>query len=482
MPDIKPIVCLLVFLLAGIASVTPPSQAQDTPNVLFIAVDDLRPELNCYGKTHMHTPHMDSLAAQGTLFEKAYCMVPTCGASRASMMTGIRPTPTRFINHLSRADEDAPNTKTMNTHFKQHGYTTVSLGKVFHHPEDSSEGWSKPAWRQRSSSGRSYYLPESLEKRASAKHVPGKKNGPAYEAAAVPDDQYPDAQVAAKAIRRLKQLKHQGSPWFMVVGFYRPHLPFVVPQKYWDLYPPDTIRLPENNYIPKDAPKVSIHNNGELRNYSNIPQKGPVSEDTAINLIRGYYASVSFTDTQIGRVLQALEENGQRDNTVIVLWSDHGWNLLEHTLWQKHSCYETSLQIPLIVAAPGKDANQRSPALIESIDLYPTLCELAGIPIPEHTQGTSFVPLLDNPLQAWKPYAVSRINIGDSIRTQRYRYTDYTRNGRRIGHMLYDHDHDPQENSSIANQPEMKSTTKQLSEQLEAISRTAEETNPPPNQ
>jgi len=475
MPGTKLLALMLVFSLSGAAAWAPSANGQDALNVLFIAVDDLRPELNCYGKTHMHTPNMDRLAARGTLFEKAYCMVPTCGASRASMMTGIRPTPTRFINHLSRADEDAPNATTMNSHFKQHGYTTASLGKVFHHPQDSNKGWSRPAWRQKHSPGRSYYLPENVKKRANAKNVPGKKNGPAYEIADVPDDQYPDAEVAAKAIRRLKQLKHQGNPWFMVVGFYRPHLPFVVPKKYWDLYPRDTIRLPENNYIPEHAPQVSIHNNGELRHYTDIPQKGPVSKDTAINLIRGYYASVSFVDAQIGRVVQALNKTGQSDNTIIVLWSDHGWNLLEHTLWQKHSCYETSLQIPLIVAVPGKDPEQRSPALIESIDLYPTLCELTGIPTPEHTQGTSFVPLLDNPLKPWKTHAVSRIQQGDSIRTQRYRYTNYTKNGKHIGHMLYDHDTDPQENVSIVKRPEMKSTAEHLKEQLDGVSRIAEQ-------
>ncbi|MEQ9071164.1 MAG: sulfatase [Gimesia chilikensis] len=444
-----------------------PAFAADKPNVLFIAVDDLRPELACYGKQHIHSPNIDKLAESSTLFERTYCMVPTCGASRASLMTGIRPARKRFVNFLTWADRDAPGITTMNTQFKQNGYYTVSMGKIFHHPQDSAQGWSEPAWRPK---GIAWYQRPENQKLHEERQKQGKRKakGPAWESADVPDNAYADGVLAEQAISKLQQLKKQEQPFFLAVGFFKPHLPFIAPQKYWDLYDHDKIQLPENYKVPQDAPEESIHNSGELRAYAGIPRKGPVSEETARNLIHGYYACVSYTDAQIGKLLAELDRLQLSDNTIVVLWGDHGWNLGDHTLWCKHSCYESSLQIPLLVRAPGIQGGQRRSALIETIDVYPSLCTLAGIPLPEHLTGQSFVELMRNPDTKWKEAAVSRFRNGDTIRTDALRYTEYTNpKGKRTSRMLYDHSSDPLENQNVAEKRTDESQT--LSKQLNQI-------------
>ncbi|HSG72750.1 MAG TPA: sulfatase-like hydrolase/transferase, partial [Planctomycetaceae bacterium] len=255
----------------------------------------------------------------------------------------------------------------------------------------------------------------------------------------------------------------------LAVGFFKPHLPFIAPQKYWDLYDHDKIQLPDNYHPPKDAPKESIHNSGELRAYAGIPARGPVSEETARNLIHGYYACVSYTDAQIGKLLDELDRLELTDNTIVVLWGDHGWNLGEHTLWCKHSCYETSMQIPLIVRSPGVKVGERRSQLIESIDLYPTLCELAGIPLPAHLAGRSFVELMQNPDAEWKTAAVGRFQNGDTIRTDRFRLTEYTKpKGEVTSRMLYDHVSDPAENFNVLKtySPDAAKLAEQLYEQM----------------
>lgn len=439
------LMCSLPILLFA---ATVSAEQTTKPNVLFIAVDDLRPELKCYGKQHIHSPNIDRLAQSGVLFERAYCMVPTCGASRASMMSGIRPARNRFVSYLAWAEKDARGITTMNTQFKQNGYYTVSLGKIFHHPEDNSEGWSEPAWRPKGVPW--YRRPENVELHEQRQQQAGRKRGPAWESADVPDDAYTDGVLVNRALEDLKRLKSKDRLFFLAVGFFKPHLPFIAPQKYWDLYDHDQIQLPDNYSPPQDAPKESIHNSGELRAYAGIPASGPVSEETARNLIHGYYACVSYTDAQIGKLLDELDRLELTDNTIVVLWGDHGWNLGEHTLWCKHSCYETSMQIPLIVRSPGVKAGERRSQLIESIDLYPTLCELAGLPLPAHLAGRSFVELMQNPDAEWKTAAVGRFQNGDTIRTDRFRLTEYTKpKGEVTSRMLYDHVSDPAENFNV---------------------------------
>ena len=429
-------------------------------NVLFIAVDDLRPQLACYGKPFMKSPNLDALAKRGVLFERAYCMVPTCGASRASLMTGIRPHPRRFVSYTARADEDAPGIVTLNDHFKRNGYETISLGKVFHNVNDHAEGWSEKPWRPTGQDYRNPAEAASAARQHDKKYPDRKKKarGPAFESANVPDEEYRDGQVATKAIEYLKQLSADpdGSPFFLAVGFFKPHLPFVAPQKYWDMYEHEAIDLPENYWAPKNAPEEAVHSSGELRAYAGIPPTSPVDRETARQLIHGYYACVSFTDAQIGRVLAALDRSGQANNTIIVLWGDHGWQLGEHGMWNKHSCFETSMHAPLIIVPPrdsGVNAGARVSALTEFIDIYPTLCDLSGITLPSHLEGQSLVPLMKDPSGPGKPFAVGRFGAGDTIRSDHHRYSEYHANrgiGKLTGRMLYDHRVDPDENTNVA--------------------------------
>ncbi len=445
---IRFVLCSLLVVATASAS------GANKPNVLFIAVDDLRPQLGCYGHANMRTPNIDRLAKRGVVFNRSYCMVPTCGASRASLMTGVRPARNRFVSYQTRADKDAPNAVTLNTHFRSNGYYTVSNGKVFHHADDNAKGWSEPAWRPKTGSI-SYHRPENQALHLKrGKELGRRGRGPAYEAADAPDENYGDGMIARKAVEDLQRLSRRDEPFFLAVGFLKPHLPFVCPQKYWDLYPADSIKLPETYHRPKDAPDEAIHSFGEMRAYAGIPKKGPVSNETALNLIRGYYACVSFTDAQIGRVLDELDRLKLADDTIVVLWGDHGWNLGEHTLWCKHCCFETSMRAPLIVSAPGMQRGKITQGLTEFIDIYPSLCDLAGLEKPGHLEGRSFAPLLKNPAAKWKEFAIGRFGPGDTIRTDWHRFTEYrSRKDQPVARMLYDHDKDPDEDRNISELP-----------------------------
>lgn len=434
------------------------------PNILFIAVDDLRPELGCYGRTMMKTPHIDRLAASGVLFERAYCNVPVCGASRASLMTGVRPSPNRFVSYTTWASKDAPDAVPLHTHFKQHGYYTISNGKVLHQKEDHAEGWSEAVWRPR---GTGFYRnPENVKLHLSRGKIDLKLRGPATEASVAPDDEHDDAETARKAISDLRKSAQRDEPFFLAVGFYKPHLPFVAPQKYWDLYDPATIELPQLKGRPQDAPPQAMHTSGELRAYSDIPPKGPVNEETARRLIHGYYACVSFTDAMVGRLLDELDRLKLSENTIVILWGDHGWNLGEHGMWCKHCCFETSMRVPLIVRAPGLAAGKKAAGLVEYIDIYPSLCELTGLPLPGHLDGRTFVPLLKNPTLAGKPATIGRFGLGDTIRTEQYRFTEYMSAGKFIANMLYDEEVDPQESVNLSQRKEQAKTVSQLTKQL----------------
>ena len=456
---------LFLLIPTVLVSATTATAEPSRPNVLFIAVDDLRPELGCSGKHHIHSPNIDRLAESGIVFERAYCMVPTCGASRSSLLTGIRPSRHRFVSYSTWAQKDAPGITTLNTQFKTNGYYTVSLGKVFHHPTDNAEGWSEPAWRP---TGVPWYRrPENQESHEKRQKQGGRKRGPAWETADVPDDAYADGVLAQRAVEDLRRLKGQDQPFFLAVGFFKPHLPFIAPKKYWDLYDHDNIHLPDNYHVPKDAPKESIHTFGELRAYAGIPSKGPVSDETARNLIHGYYACVSYTDAQIGKLLAELDRLELTSNTIVVLWGDHGWNLGEHTLWCKHCCYETSMHAPLIVSAPGIKGGKKTAGLTEFIDIYPSLCELAGLSLPPHLQGRSFVPLMKQPNQPWKEAAIGRFQNGDTIRTDAFRFTEYTDGkGKLVSRMLYDHGNDPRENVNVAEYEGRQGAVSELTQQL----------------
>ncbi len=280
--------------------------------------------------------------------------------------------------------------------------------------------------------------------------------------------------IADKGISDLRRLKQTDRPFFLALGFLKPHLPFNAPRKYWDLYKREEIDLADNPFRPKGAPDAALHNWGELRAYEGIPKKGPLPESIARTMVHGYYACVSYTDAQIGRVLAELDRLGLRDNTIVVLWGDHGWNLGEHGLWCKHCNFETSLHSPLIVRAPGVKAGTRTDALTEYLDIYPSLCGLCELPLPVHLQGRSFVPLMKNPNLPWKKMVFSRFYDGDSVKTDRYRYTEWRRkDGEVYAQMLYDHHIDPFENVNISERSENKELVEKLSKMLENVRATS---------
>lgn len=445
------------------------------PNILFIAVDDLRPQLSCFGKSQMVTPNFERLAKQSVLFEKSYCMVPTCGASRASLMTSLRPNPRRFVSFTARADQEAPDAIPLNTLFKNNGYQTISIGKIYHYANDHADGWSEKPWRAKTVP----YKNQAANRKAVVAHKKmypeGKKvKGLPFESFEAPDKEYRDWQHATKAIDYLEKQANQkdAAPFFLAVGFNKPHLPFVAPKKYWDMYDFDKIQVPDNYSAPKGAPKVAVHSSGELRSYAGIPPKGVVDQKTARKLIHGYYACVSFIDAQLGRILDSLESSGLAENTIVVLWGDHGWQLGEHGMWNKHSCFETSMLTPLIVSAPGMTAGKKTNAIVEFIDIYPTLCELGGIKIPNHVEGKSFVSVLKDPTSSHKKFAVGRFVAGDTIVNANQRYSEYRAQrgaGNRIGRMLYDHQTDPNENVNVVNDPANRKTAREFSKNLNSI-------------
>ncbi len=435
------------------------------PNVLFIVVDDLRPQLACYGHKQMVTPSMDALAEDGVLFRRAYCQVPVCGATRASLLTGVRPARDRFTDYKTWVDRDLPGALTLPEHFRNHGYLTLSNGKVFHHLTDCAErSWSEEPWRPDARDDwRDYLLEESIKGRG-----PDGAGKPC-ECADVPDNAYRDGKTADRTIRDLQRLARADEPWFLAAGFLKPHLPFNAPERYWDYYRREEVDLADNPFPPEDAPAQALHNWGELRAYLGIPQQGDLTHEQARQLVHGYYAATSYTDAQVGRVLDEVDRLGLRSNTIVVLWGDHGWQLGEHGLWCKHCNFNTSLNAPLIMRYAGIGGGAALPDLVEFVDVYPTLCELAGLPLPDHLEGSSMVPLFDAGETAWKPATFSRYQSGDSVRTDRYLYTEWTdEQGQVTARMLYDHEADPDENHNIAVRPEHAEVVEDLARRLAA--------------
>lgn len=432
--------------------------AASKTNVLFIAVDDLRPELGCYGAGHIHSPNIDKLAATGTLFLNAYCNVPVCGASRASLLTGLRPTLTRFKTYLSRSDEEAPEAITLPGLFKANGYTTISNGKVFHNANDSKDDWDE-VWRIGNITPRDYITEENIRLDTTAN-----LRGYPFERTPATDTAYKDGKMTEKAIADLKRLKENGRPFFLAVGYLKPHLPFNAPQKYWDLYPEESIQLPDNRFQPTDVPAQALHNFGELRHYAGVPKTGLVSDSLARTLIHGYYACVSYTDALIGKLLDALAELDLDKNTIVILWGDHGWNLYEHGLWCKHCNYRTSLKAPIILRTPGQPEAYRRDEMVEFVDIYPTLAELCGLPAPGHLQGNSLVPLISDDKVEWKDRVESVWQNGFTYTSRTHAYTEWrTENDSIVARMLFDHVTDPGENVNIAGKEESKAVLEALS-------------------
>ena len=468
--------------LAGLATAAP--RRAGRRNVLFIAVDDLRPSLGCYGDPVAKSPNIDRLAARGLTFTRAYCQQAVCSPSRTSLMTGRRPDTTRVYDLVTHFRKTIPDVVTLPEHFKAHGYHTQGLSKIYHGGLDDRQSWSVPHWRPK----RPGFGPEGQkllerlrnEARAAGKNLKDRSQAPRglpWEAPDIPDNQLPDGTTTDHAIEILRQIHDR--PLFLAVGYLKPHLPFVAPKKYWDLYDKSKLTLADNPFAPKDVPQCALHNWGELRRYYGIPEEGPLSDEQALEMIHGYYACASYTDAQIGSLLDELDRLDALDNTVIVLWGDHGWHLGDHGLWCKHTNFETATRSLLIVSVPGqKSAGKKSDALVEFVDIYPSLCDLCGLPSPAELEGTSFQPLAENPQRPWKKAAFSQYPrsirgqgraMGYSMRTDRYRFTEWRVIGKNFSqYELYDHKLDPDENVNISNRPENAELVKQLTQMLHA--------------
>lgn len=445
----------MVCLLGGLLAAGSALAVEERPNILFIAIDDLRPELSFYGEEHIKSPNLDKLAEEGAVFTRAYCNIPVCGASRASLMTGARPTRKRFIHAKIHKDEDHPDAVSLAMHLKGNGYTTISNGKIYHHAQDDAAAWDE-IWH----SGRpNQALPENRPDDESPRGMP-------YEMVDLPDDAYKDGDIANKGIADLKKLKADGKPFFLAVGFRKPHLPFTAPKKYWDLYDRETIQLPESYVRPKTTPRKAFHSYGELRNYKTVPKKGHLDEAMAKKLIHGYYACVSYVDAQVGRLLQTLEDEGLAENTIVVVWGDHGWNLGEHMLWCKHCTFETSTHAPLLFKVPGKTHGQKIDSITEFIDIYPTICDLTGVDIPNTVDGETLVPLMEGRTRS-KDYAVSKFKDAICLIQGTLFYTEWVNDqGETYERMLFDHAKDPMELNNLAVNPEYADTVKKLSKEL----------------
>lgn len=462
--------CSVVILFA--ASI---ATAQTPPkNVLFIGVDDLRLDLGCYGDDFMQTPNIDALARQGLVFENAYCQQAICAASRISLMTGMRPDTTGVYDLDHPLNETLPNAMSMPRFFQKNGYRTVSLGKIYHHRKDDQAYWdvvdgcSQPA----------YAAPETLAlitertKQARAKKLKGKAlrqfiKGPAFENGDVSDSAYTDGVIADTAIKQLRQKDKR--PFFLAVGFKKPHLPLVAPKKYWDLYDPAAIEIPSRQ-SPVGVAEQATTSWGELRSYTGIPAKGDLSDEQTRSMIHAYRACVSYVDAQVGRVLEELDRQGLRENTIIVFWSDHGWKLGEYGDWCKHTNFELDTHVPLIFSGPGIPTKTRSTALVEYIDIYPTLAQWCGLPIPQTCEGESLLPIFADPSLPGKQAALSqypRGGMGYSIRSGNWRYTRWQqKDGKVVARELYDHSQSDVAAKNVAELPENANTVKQLDELL----------------
>ncbi len=485
-------------------------------NILFIAVDDLKPLLGAYGHTEMHTPNFDRLSQMGATFTNAYVQQAVCGPSRASVMTGTRPDRTKVWDLHTDFRESAPDLYSMPEYLITQGYETTGVGKIFHQgsvseghdakswsvpyafPTDFDPKYGQPAFNF-------YQKPETkkkmrqLRKEALAKGLHGgkirkyvfKHLRPSTESADVSDEAYLDGLIAKTALKELDTLIKTGKPFFLAVGFHKPHLPFVAPKKYWDLYDRDNIPVAKFQKLAEGTPKIAYHSFGELRAYSDIDNNLTFGKTLPIakqkELVHGYMAGVSYIDAQIGKLLDRLKEKGLLDNTVIVLWGDHGYHLGDHTEWCKHSNFQQATRIPMIIIGPGVPKAVKINQPVELLDLFPTIFDLADVPQPKQAEGKSLVPLFDSKTNYTftQDFAVSQFHRkgnkveGYSIRTERYRYTEWHGNYYKsfkpykedniIGRELYDYKKDPLETKDLVNDPEYAEVVKVLKHKLKTF-------------
>ena len=464
------------FLLLYLAILTVGCQSDkntiidERPNVLFIAVDDLRPELGVYGNSIVKSPNIDQLAREGTLFTQHYVQVPSCGASRYSLMTGMRPSKKEHISNqvfytemTNKKEEKKP--ESFVHQFRKSGYKTVGIGKLSHSVDGLVYGYDEAPSKIKE-------MPQSWDKfifdsgkwgtgwnaffgYANGENRQSLKNQvKPYESADVDDEGYPDGVIAKSAIAELKLLKKSNKPFFLGVGFFKPHLPFNAPKKYWDLYNRNNIPIAPNPFIPENVNLASIQKMGEFNNYKLSDEKAslskPLSDAYSQKLVHAYYAAVSYTDAQIGKVIAELKNLELDKNTIVVIWGDHGWHLGNNRVWGKHTLFNIALKSALIIKVPGlKTKNSKVNSILETVDLYPTLLELCGVKQPHKVDGESFVDLIKTLNLSKRNVAYSYWKNGFSVKTERYRLTKFFRNQEPVIE-LYDHLLDPYENINIA--------------------------------
>jgi len=447
------------------------------PNILFIAVDDLRIELGCYGDTIVKSPNIDKLAARGTRFNHAYCQQAVCNPSRASLMTGLRPDTINVWSLPVHFREHRPKVVTLPQLFKQNGYHAQDIGKIYHNSRQEDyqgdpESWSVPAVMHYGTHGADKPIVEG-------KLPPDHSNVPRTEMRDVPDDAYFDGRIANLAIEALRELKDD--QFFLAVGFWKPHADFNAPKKYWDLYDRDEISPPENPTPPVNVPSLAMHDAREIRRaFTDRPGNKPTAEDT-LALRHGYYAATSFVDAQVGKVVDELDHLGLADNTIIVFWSDHGYHLGEHALWAKTSNFELDARVPMIIATPWHKKGQVADAPVELLDIYPTLAALCGLDPPNELEGKSLRPMLEDPTTHVKAFAMTQHPrpayprrddpeaMGYSIRNDRHRYTEWRdfKSGEVRAVELYDHNEDPRETANVADEPKNAKLVKRLAAEME---------------
>lgn len=460
------------------AFVTSASEAAERPNVLLILVDDLKPAMGCYGDPLAKTPHLDALAGRGMRFDLAYCNQAVCAPSRFTLMLGSHSTSTGLYGLGSQLRDIMPDAITMPQYFAKHGYRTESLGKVFHighgnygdpksfsvpHFKEKVVEYADPASKPDGRLTREEAMFQNVK--APSGGMNSLPRGAAFEHPDVEDTAYADGRVAAETIRRLQAAANRQQPFFIVSGFARPHLPFSAPKKYWDLYDANSFPLASHRELPANSPKVAHKRGGEIRNYFPVPDKNDpaaISDSVARKLIHGYYASTSYVDAQIGKVIDELDRLAIADNTIVVLWGDHGFHLGDLGIWTKHTNYEQANRIPIVIAAPGitsPASSTRQPA--ESVDLFPTLAELAGLPtpkVPQSLDGKSLVRVLKDPearVRDHAYHAYPKRKLGRAIRTERYRLVEWrTLNApdEPGEYELYDYETDPLETRNLADE------------------------------
>ena len=466
--------CICLALISTLFSCAGNKESADknlpeNPNILFIAIDDLRSELGCYGKDYIKSPNIDRLAETGVVFSNHFVQVPTCGASRYSLLTGMLP---KTKGHLGNAAchnfiSGKPETETPETFIHQlrrNGYYTVGIGKISHYVDGLLYGYTDPV-------GTEYELPHSWDEmllnpgkwgtgwNAFFGYADGEnrqsmnRQVKPYEMADVPDTGYPDGLIAEQALEKLGELAKKDEPFFLGVGFFKPHLPFNAPKKYWDLYDEEKIPLSPNPYITENVKKASLHGSGEFNGYQLGDEKasldGPVSDEYARKLRHAYFACVSYIDAQVGKLMDELEKQGLAENTVVVIWGDHGWHLGDQLVWGKHTIFERSLKSPFILNVPGITKGKSFEKVVSTVDIYPTLMDLCNVEMPYPTDGKSLFPLLSDPLAEWKGASYGYYRNGISLRTDRYRLTRYFRDAEPVIE-LYDHSTDPNETKNIA--------------------------------